>query len=208
MDHIATDRPDGPIAFRAVSFEIKLLIAALFWVIGYAILAVRAALADDGGPPPFSEARLVATLAGSAMLLGIMLLWERLHGTGLASRIAVLGGALVVACAAMFAVRLAVAQVYGLFGPSEFADGGRWLIAWAGYFLAAVSSYVAFAAVKAAELAATLPCAATGAATGYECADDVFALPSNQPVGRPAGQQERPSPPARQAIRQFSVSPP
>ncbi len=171
-------RPDAKLHFSPVSFEIKLLIAALFWVSGYAILAVRAMLEGNGSPPPFSEARLVATLAGAALLLGVMLLWERTHSNGLGTRVAILAGAIVVACAAMFMVRLATAQMFGLFGPSELADGGRWLIAWAGYFLAAVSSFVAFAAVRHAHIASK-PGAAVAqppVPQDYECADDIYTM--------------------------------
>jgi hypothetical protein len=177
MHPINRAAPSGA-APAAVAFEIKLLIAALFWVGGYAILAVRATLTGDGSPPFFSEARLVATLAGAALLLGVMLLWEAVQGTAWPTRLALFAAALLAACAAMFVVRLATAQVFGLFGPTELADGANWLIAWAGYFLAAVTSFVAFAALRHADALGKIAVAEPEVAVShdYECADDVYTM--------------------------------
>ena len=53
-------------------------VAALFWLFAYAVLTVHATLDPTSSGRLISEARLIATAAGTALLLGILLLWERI----------------------------------------------------------------------------------------------------------------------------------
>ena len=146
--------------------------AALFWLVAYAVLTVHAKLDATSTGLVFSEARAIATAAGTALLLGILLLWERMGALELMLRLKMAALAIGASCAIMYAVRIIVAREFGNYGATELADGGRWVIAWAGYFLATVSTWVAWTAMREADrLRAEL-----GQGARYECADDPFGL--------------------------------
>lgn len=147
-------------------------VAALFWLVAYAVLTVHAMLDPTSSGQLFSEARTIATAAGTTLLLGILMLWERMGTLELMLRLKMAALAIGASCVAMYAVRLIVAREFGNYGTTELADGGRWVIAWAGYFLATVSTWVARTAMRDADaLRAEL-----GRGAGYECADDPFGL--------------------------------
>ena len=147
-------------------------VAALFWLIAYAVLTVHATLDPTSSGHLFSEARTIATAAGTALLLGILMLWERMGALELMLRLKMAALAIGASCVVMYAVRLIVARELGTYGATELADGGRWVIAWAGYFLATVSTWVAWTAMREADaLRAEL-----GGGAGYECADEPFGL--------------------------------
>lgn len=146
--------------------------AILFWLLAYAVLTVNASLDPASSGRLFSEARLIATAAGTALLLGILLFWEWTGGLGLMIRLRMATLAIGSACAIMYAVRIVVAREFGIYGATELADGGRWVIAWAGYFLATVSTWVAWRAMREADALR----AQVAAAGDYECADDPFGI--------------------------------
>jgi hypothetical protein len=161
-----------PFGMRGQRMHAFLVAAALFWLFAYAVLTVNATLDPTSSGRLFSEARLIATAAGTALLLGVLLFWEWTGALDLMVRLRMAALAIGAACTAMYAVRLFVAHQFGNYGATELADGGRWVIAWAGYFLATVSIWVAWRAMREADaLRAQL-----GRAGRYECADDPFGL--------------------------------
>ena len=147
-------------------------IAAVFWALAYAVLSLHAKLDPTSQGLLISEGRIIATAAGTALLLGILMLWDRLGSLEMMLRLRMVVLAIGASCVAMYAVRLIVAREFGNYGPTELADGGRWVIAWAGYFLAAVSTTIAWTSMREAD---ALRAAARGCA-GYECADDPFGM--------------------------------
>ena len=147
-------------------------IAAMFWAFAYAVLSVHAKLDPNSQGLLISEGRIISTAAGTALLLGILLLWDRLGSLETMLRLKMVALAIGASCAAMYAVRLIVAREFGNYGATELADGGRWVIAWAGYFLATVSTTIAWTSMREAEALR----AAARVRAGYECADDPFEL--------------------------------
>lgn len=152
--------------------ELHLAVAGLFWLFAYAVLTVHAKLDMTSSGLWISEARIIATAAGTALLLGILMMWERMGGMRLMLRIRMAALAVGASCVVMYAVRIVVAREFGNYGATELADGGRWVIAWAGYFLATVSTYVAWTSMR--EVACLR--AKLRIARGYERADDPFGL--------------------------------
>ena len=148
-------------------------IAAVFWLFAYAVLSVHAKLDPTSQGLLISEGRIIATAAGTALLLGILMLWDRLGALETMVRLKMVALAIGASCVAMYAVRLIVAREFGNYGPTELADGGRWVIAWAGYFLATVSTTIAWTAMREADaLRATAP--SDEAPAAYEWYDNPF----------------------------------
>lgn len=158
---------------RAQSMSIRFGIASLFWIAAYVVLTVHAKLDATSTGALFSEARTIATAAGTAMLLSILMLWERLGTLDIMLRLKMVAMAIGASCVAMYAVRLVVAREFGNYGDTELADGGRWVIAWAGYFLATVSTYVAWTAIRDAD---AVRAELTRQTQRYACTDDPFGL--------------------------------
>jgi hypothetical protein len=152
--------------------NVYLGVAAIFWVIAYAVLSVYAKLDPASQGQLVSEARFLSTAAGTALLLGILLLWDRLGALETLLRVKMVALAIGASCATMYAVRLIAAREFGSYGATELADGGRWVIAWAGYFLATVSTTIAWKSMR--EMDALQ--AVVGRSADYECADDPFGL--------------------------------
>jgi hypothetical protein len=153
-------------------FERRFNICAVFWGLAYIVLTVHALLDPTSSGLVLSGPRFLATAAGATMLFAILLLWDRTVALQIMLRVQLAALAIGSGCAAMYAVRLFVALEFGNYGPSELADGGRWVIAWAGYFLAAVSTTIAWQAI--AENAQLRRLAASR--SGYETADDALRL--------------------------------
>lgn len=152
--------------------SLHLGVAATFWAFAYAVLSVHAKLDPNSQGLLISEGRIISTAAGTALLLGILMLWDRLGSLETMVRLKMVALAIGASCAAMYAVRLIVAREFGSYGATELADGGRWVIAWAGYFLATVSTTIAWTTMREADALR----AAAGRNAGYECADDPFGL--------------------------------
>lgn len=174
--------PPQASALTADRFRQLAIYAGMFWLLAYGVLTLHARLDITSSGRLFSEARMVATGAGGMLLFSILLLWDRIAGLRALLRLKMLALAIGGACAIMYAVRLIVAAQFGDFGATELADGGRWVIAWAGYFLASVSSFVTWQTARdAGQLRQTIA-AAGGAAPDYECADALYASVSQPPV--------------------------
>lgn len=152
--------------------ELHIGVAGLFWLFAYAVLTLHAKLDVTSSGLWISEARIIATAAGTALLLGMLMLWERMGSLRLMMRVRMAALAIGASCMVMYAVRIIVAREFGNYGATELADGGRWVIAWAGYFLATVSTYVAWTSMR--EVACLR--AQLRGSSGYERADDPFGL--------------------------------
>jgi hypothetical protein len=161
--------------------------AALFWLVAYGLLTVRSMLDPASSGELVSAARLVATACGAGLLAGICILWDRSQTFSLLVRLRMLALAIGAAVAIMYGVRLLTAELFGQFGARESADALRWLIAWSGWFVAAVALWMARPGLLRASQAAAVP-SATSVATPYEASDDPLA-------------------PDYSAMRQRSVSP-
>lgn len=158
--------------------DLHLTVAGLFWLLAYAVLTVNAKLDLTSSGLWISEARIIATAAGTALLLGMLMLWDRMGGLSLMLRIRMAALAIGASCVIMYAVRIVVAREFGNYGDTELADGGRWVIAWAGYFLATVSTTIAWIAIREgdvlrAHLASAAPSSREPAAD-YEWYDNPF----------------------------------
>jgi hypothetical protein len=158
--------------------------ALAFWLVAYVLLTVRSLLDPTSSGELVSAARFAATACGAGLLAGICILWEHSETKGLLVRLRMLALAIGASVATMYGVRLLTAELFGQFGDRETADALRWLIAWSGWFVAAVALWVARHGLSrtAAVSAPTSPPAA------YQISDD-------------------PLSPDYSAIRQRSVSP-
>lgn len=114
-----------------------------FWLIAYVLLTVRSLLDPTSSGELFSAARLVATACGAGLLAGICILWDRSATARLLVRLRMLTLAIGASVAVMYGVRLLTAELFGQFGARETADALRWLIAWSGWFVAAIALWVA-----------------------------------------------------------------
>lgn len=143
--------------------------ALLFWLVAYGLLSIRSILDPASSGDLLSAARFVATAFGAGLLAGICVLWDRSQTFSLLVRLRMLALAIGAAVVIMYGVRMLTAEWFGQFGARESADALRWLIAWSGWFVAAVALWMARAGlVAAAESPAT-------ADRAYAVSDDPLA---------------------------------
>jgi hypothetical protein len=143
--------------------------AVLFWLVAYSLLSIRSILDPASSGDLLSAARFVATAFGAGLLAGICVLWDRSQTFSLLVRLRMLALAIGAAVFIMYGVRMLTAEWFGQFGARESADALRWLIAWSGWFVAAVALWMARAGLVAA---AESPAAADRA---YAVSDDPLA---------------------------------
>lgn len=117
--------------------------ALLFWLIAYGLLTFRSVLDPASSGDLLSAARFVATACGAGLLAGICILWDRSQTFSLLVRLRMLALAIGGAVVIMYGVRMLTAELFGQFGARESADALRWLIAWSGWFVAAVALWMA-----------------------------------------------------------------
>lgn len=117
--------------------------ALLFWLLAYGLLTIRSMFDPASSGDLFSTARFVATACGAGLLAGICILWDRSQTFSLLVRLRMLALAIGAAVAIMYGVRMLTAELFGQFGARESADALRWLIAWSGWFVAAVALWMA-----------------------------------------------------------------
>lgn len=160
----ATQAIGGRASMRAVAGA-----ALLFWLVAYGLLTIRSMLDPTSSGDLLSAARLVATACGAGLLAGICILWDGSQALSLLVRLRMLALAIGAAVAIMYGVRMLTAELFGQFGVRESADALRWLIAWSGWFVAAVALWMARPGLVAA---AESPAAADRA---YAVSDDPLA---------------------------------
>lgn len=146
--------------------------ALLFWLVAYGLLTIRSMLDPASSGELLSAARFVATACGAGLLAGICILWDRSQTFSLLVRLRMLALAIGGAVVIMYGVRMLTAELFGQFGARESADALRWLIAWSGWFVAAIAFWMARSGLGAAVNA---PAPVAAADSDYAVSDDPLA---------------------------------
>lgn len=156
-------RPDFRPAPQPTSSPQAMALAALFWLVTYTVLSIRSELRLDGTGALFNSHRVLGTLIGASALWLVLANFDQLVARF--ARNPYLVVATVVPASLIVLAAMTIADVILPDQALPLNRDIRWVLAWAGYFGAAVSLYLAYHAYAKTRAPNAAPAAAGRIAT-------------------------------------------